>query len=85
MSKNDPLNFIMTLFSSKISACKYAPVTSNMDTYRFSVESITSVVVSDYIDTVGDDMVLISFIDLFCFLPSTHVLTLIFPLLRPYV
>ena len=82
MSKNAPLNFIMTLSSSKISACKYAPGTSNMYTYRFSVASITSVVVSDYIDTVGDDMVLISFIDRFCFLPSTHVLPLIFPLFK---
>ena len=60
---NYPLKLIMTFFSSIIFAYKYAPGTSNMATPRFSIALITSVVISDSVETVGDDMVYPSFIN----------------------
>ena len=81
ISTNYPLSFIMTLFYSVISAYKYNPGTSNIATYSFSIASITSAVISGFVDTVGDYMFSLSIRNRFCLLLSGNVLPLIFPLI----
>ena len=56
ISTNYPLGLFVTLFSSGISARKYAPGAYNTSTFRFFIASITSVVISAYVDTLGDNM-----------------------------
>ena len=61
--------------------CKYAPGMSKLAMLRFSYTSITSIVKSDYRDTVGDETLSLFPNYIFCLLPSAHVLTLIVPYL----